>query len=168
MEFVRVGSAVLLAVVFATASASKLRDFAGFRRSVAALVPVGPRWVVPLAVGVVAAELAASVLVLVPGTATYGFGLAGALLLAFAGAISVALGRGQRTPCRCFGASNAPLHPGHVARNLILVGLAAIGGSAPQHLPPAGGLVVAALAGAVGAVLVIAAEDIAVVLVRSS
>jgi hypothetical protein len=168
MEFVRVGGAVLLAVVFATASLSKLRDFPGFLRSVPALAPVRPRWVAPLAVGVVAAELAVSVLVLVPGTATYGFVLAGALLLAFAGAIGVALRRGQRSSCRCFGVSSAPLHPGHVARNLMLVGLAAIGGSAPHHLPSMGGLAVAALAGAVGAVLVIAADDIAVVLVRSS
>jgi len=168
MEYVRVGSAVLLALVFATAAVTKLRDLPAFRRALPRLVPVGARWVAPLAVGVVGTELAVAVLIVVPGTATYGFVLAGTVLLAFAGAIAVALRRGQRPPCRCFGASSAALHPGHLARNLMLVGVAAIGGSAPPHLPPLGGLVVAALAGVVGAVLVIAADDIAVVLVRSS
>ncbi len=54
-----------------------------------------------------------------------------------------------------------------MVRNLLLAGLAAGGALAPGHLQSARELAVAVLAGVTGAVLVIAADDIAVVLVVS-
>jgi hypothetical protein len=167
MEYLRAGCAALFAVVFAVSAFSKLRDFGGFARSVPDFAPVPARLVNTVAVAVVAAEAATVVLVLVPATATFGFALALALMLAFTAGITHALRRGRRTSCRCFGASNTPVSPRHIVRNLALALAAALGASAPSTALPLAGLALAALTGVVVAVLVVAIDDIAVILVRS-
>ncbi|WP_086851162.1 MauE/DoxX family redox-associated membrane protein [Amycolatopsis kentuckyensis] len=166
MEYLRAAGVALIAVVFAASSLSKLRDFRGFARSVPALVPMPARWVRPVAVAVVAAELGSAVLV--PVTAVGGFVLATALLLAFTAAIAASLRRGRRAPCRCFGATETPIGPRHLVRNTLLICFAVLGALAPEHLPSVAGAAVAFAAGVVVAVLVIAMDDIAVVFARSS
>ena len=47
--------------------------------------------------------------------------VAHALLIAFTGFVAVTLRRGVRTPCPCFGASDAPLGLATIARNLVLI-----------------------------------------------
>ncbi|MFC7643690.1 MauE/DoxX family redox-associated membrane protein [Streptosporangium lutulentum] len=77
--------------------------------------------------GVFAAELAAVVLLAVPTTAVIGFALSAVLLTGFAAGIAGALRRGERTPCRCFGAAGTRLGPAHLVRNLVLAVIAAVG-----------------------------------------
>ncbi|EOD65073.1 MauE/DoxX family redox-associated membrane protein [Amycolatopsis vancoresmycina] len=168
MEYLRAAGVALIAVVFAASSVSKLRDFRGFARSVPVLVPMPAGWVTPVSVVVVAAEAGSAVLVAVPATATAGFLLASALLLAFTVAIAASLRRGRPAPCRCFGVSETPVGPRHLVRNSVLLALTLLGALAPGPLPPLAGAVVAFGAGVVVAVLVIAMDDIAVVFARSS
>ena len=167
MEYVRAGCAALFAVVFAVSAVSKLRDLRGFARSVPDFAPIPARWVNAVAVAVVAAEAATVVLVLVPATATVGFALALGLMLAFVAGIAHALSRGRRTSCRCFGASTAPVAPRHIVRNLALAVAAVLGALAPGTALPLAGLALAALTGVVVAVLVVAMDDIAVIVVSS-
>jgi Methylamine utilisation protein MauE len=160
MEYVRAGCAGLIALVFLTSAVSKLRDLRGFEASLPALAPVPSGLLRPLAVAVVAAEGAVPVLSVIPPAISYGFGLAGVLLVAFTVAITLALRRGRRAPCRCFGASSTPIGPRHVVRNATLLAVTALGASAPGGHPEPAGLAVAAAAGLVGAILIVAFDDI--------
>jgi Methylamine utilisation protein MauE len=169
MEYVGVGCASLIGWVFLASAISKLRHFGEFTRSLPALAPVRPGQVRPLAMAVAATEAAVPVLLLFPAAVFYGFALAGALLAAFTAAIGTALKRGRRAPCPCFGASSAPLGPSHLVRNAILVISTLAGGLALDAQPPqAGGLVVAIAAGLVGAILIVAMDDIAFLFARTS
>ncbi|GAA4624121.1 methylamine utilization protein MauE [Actinoallomurus vinaceus] len=168
MEYVRAGCVSLIALVFVASAVSKLRDLGGFERSLPALAPVPSRLVRPLARAVVAAEAVIPVLLLVPPATAYGFGLAGVLLIAFTVAIAVALRRGRRAPCRCFGASSTPIAPRHLVRNATLLVAAALGGMAPGGLPVTAGLAIAVAGGLVGAILIVALDDIVDLFARSS
>ena len=153
----------LTGLVFFAAAVSKLRAFAGFRRSLAALAPPLAAWPGAAGATVVAAELLVVLLVAVPATA--GWGLAAALLLEllFIAAIAAALRRGVHEPCRCFGATERGLGAAEVARDAILVVVSVAGllgaVSADPARQPAGWLV-AAFAGAVGALLVIRFDEL--------
>jgi hypothetical protein len=117
---------------------------------------------------VVATEAAVPVLLLFPAAMFYGFALAGALVAAFTAAIGTALKRGRRALCRCFGASSAPLGPSHLVRNTILLISTLAGGLALDAQPPrAAGLVVAIAAGLMGAILIVAMDDIAFLFART-
>ena len=49
------------------------------------------------------------------------------VLVAFTALIVARLAAGQRPPCACYGAwSSRPIGPGHVARNVAMIGLAAV------------------------------------------
>lgn len=172
MEYVRIGCACLIGLVFAFTAVSKLRDFGGFARSLPELVPVRRALVRPLAALVVALEVLVPVLVAVPATTSYGLGVALTLLVAFTVAIAVALARGRNAPCRCFGVSATPLGARHLVRNGLLC-LA----TAPALLLPAGegmtggtvgGTVVAAAAALVGALLIASYDDIVDLFARNS
>jgi hypothetical protein len=89
-------------------------------------------------------------------------------MLIFSAGIAHALSRGRRTSCRCFGASETPMGPRHIGRNLGLALVAVLGAMAPGHPIPFAGLALAAVTGIVLAVLVVAMDDIAVIVVRSS
>lgn len=52
--------------------------------------------------------------------------LAGSLLLAFTGAVALNLVRGRTLSCRCFGNGSGKIGTHTIARNLVLVGLAAL------------------------------------------
>ena len=168
MEYLTVGIASLIGVVFASSAASKLLDYSGFRRSLPQLAPVRPDLLGPLAVMVIAAEAAVPVLLLIPPAKAAGFGLSAGLLTAFSVAIAIALRHGRRVPCRCFGSSRTPLGASHLARNTILLVLALAGElAAGGHLPPAG-VAVAAAAGLLCAIPFVALDDIIYLFARSS
>jgi Methylamine utilisation protein MauE len=167
MEEIRLGCACLIGVVFAVSAGGKLRDFDGFARSVPALAPVRPGLVRPLAVTTTVLEGLVPVLLVTASAAPYGFGLSAVLLAVFTAAITVALRRGRRATCRCFGPSSAPLGRRHLVRNGVLLAVAVLGGLSPGGLPPAGGIALAAFAGLVGAILIFSVDDLAALLVRS-
>lgn len=175
MEYVVVGLRSLIVLVFAASVASKLRGRRAYAEFVAATGRLSPRPVATatarrLATVVVATELAVVALVLVPVTAWVGFAVATALLVAFTAAILLALRRGERAPCRCFGSAELPLGYPQVVRNLVLLMvcvLGGVGGSLPAAAAEAPGAVLAVLAGALAATVVVMADDI-VALFRSA
>ena len=122
---------LVLAAVFAVAGTVKLRDRAGTRESVGAFgVPAAAAAPVALLLPVVELALAAGLLV--PPFARAAAGAAAALLLAFTAAVAVALARGRRPSCGCFGASHAaPIGRRTLGRNAALVCLAGLVVAAP-------------------------------------
>jgi hypothetical protein len=168
MSYLAVGCASLIGWVFLASAVSKLRHFGEFSGSLPALAPVRPGLVRPLAAAVVTAEAAVPVLLLLPRVMPYGFALAGGLLAAFTAAIAAALKHGRRAPCRCFGASGTPLGARHLLRNAILLITVVAGGLARGAAPPTAGLAVAVAGGLLGAILIVAFDDIAYLLARTS
>ncbi|ETK33450.1 MauE/DoxX family redox-associated membrane protein [Microbispora sp. ATCC PTA-5024] len=167
---------LLTGIVFLMSAVSKLRGRAAYEEFTAvtrALTRLPAR---PVAVLVVSAEVAVAPLLAWPPTALAGFCVALGLLVAFTVAIAVAVRRGRRVPCRCFGASAVPVGPGHLARNAVLLVTTAAGtiqagaiqagaiqagfGVVPVDLGPAGVAAVALAAGA-AAVLLSAIGEIA-------
>ncbi|GAA4084301.1 hypothetical protein HNR30_002301 [Nonomuraea soli] len=110
-----------------------------------------------------AAEAAAAVLLLIPGTALAGYVLAAGCLAAFSVVILVELRRPVRAPCRCFGASAVPLGAAHLVRNTLLAALVAAGLAVRHAHEPAhpAGVALAAGVALVIAVLLIFLVDIA-------
>jgi hypothetical protein len=158
MAYLSFGCRVLLLVVFAVAVAGKLRDPAGFRRAVAELVPAVRRHAAVVARCVVGVEAGIVVLLGVPGTAVLGAWACLALLVAFTGAVAGAVRRGSAASCHCVGASAGPVGARQLARNVVLLMVAAGG-----VVPPAGeavGFVLAALAGGVLGLLVLSFDAI--------
>ncbi|WP_161627929.1 MauE/DoxX family redox-associated membrane protein [Microbispora catharanthi] len=164
---------LLTGIVFLMSAVSKLRGRAAYEEftvATRALTRLPARPVVAL---VVTAEVAVAPLLAWPPTMLAGFCVALGLLVAFTVAIVVAMRRGRRVPCRCFGASAVPVGPGHLARNAVLIAAAAAGavqagigavpawtGAVPAGLGPAGLAAVALAAGAT-AVLLSAIGEIA-------
>ncbi|MEW9529358.1 MauE/DoxX family redox-associated membrane protein [Microbispora sp. NPDC049125] len=167
MDYVFAVCRLLVGIVFVTSAVSKLRGRAAYEEFTAATRALAPRLPArPAAALVVAAEVAVAPLLAWRPTVTAGFVTALGLLAAFTAAIVLALRRGRRVPCRCFGASTAPVGPGHLVRNAALIAAASAGavqaGTAgvPADLGPAG-LAAVALAAGAAAVLLSAAGDIA-------
>ena len=167
VQYLQVACRLLLASVFVVAVFSKISEktaWLAFVQSLRQLRQVPDAVVRAAALATVAIEMLVAVLLLVPVPAAgaFGFALAACLLLAFTIAIGLALLRGNRVPCRCFGASSTPLGLPHVTRNLVLICVATlglIGASAAGTLDVA----YAALAGASGlivGILVTALEDV--------
>ncbi|MEV6398955.1 MauE/DoxX family redox-associated membrane protein [Streptomyces sp. NPDC051907] len=159
---------VLLVGVFLVAVAGKLRGraaFDEFAASIRAMRLLPRRLAAPAAAAVAATEAAVVVLLAWPAAVPAGFALAAALLIVFTAGIALALRRGRREPCRCFGASAAPLGPVHVVRNLFLA-LAAAAGlvlslAEGAHWPPnAGAGALALTAGVIGVLLVVRLDDL--------
>ncbi|WP_460526804.1 MauE/DoxX family redox-associated membrane protein [Flindersiella endophytica] len=132
MQSLEIGCRCLLGIVFLLAAVSKLSGRNGFRAFTTSiqnmrLLPV--ILVRPVALAVVAIEVAIPPLLAVPlaTTAIAGFVVAGVQLTGFSVAIMLSLRRGHRVPCRCFGSSSLPLGPRHVVRNALLVGVAVLG-----------------------------------------
>jgi peroxiredoxin/uncharacterized membrane protein YphA (DoxX/SURF4 family) len=122
---------LVLAAVFGVAGTAKLRDRAGTRESVRAFgVPAAAS--APVALLLPAVELALAAALLIPPSARMAAGAAAVLLLAFTAAVAVALARGLRPSCGCFGGSHAaPIGRGTLGRNAALVGLAGLVAAAP-------------------------------------
>lgn len=118
---------ITLAAVFAFAGVAKTRDAKGFaasltalgfnrpgaRRTAAALVPLG--------------ELALALLLVVPPATTAGFALAVPFCAVLAAVPVTAVARGRSVSCACFGPTPAVMGGWHIARNLLLLALAATG-----------------------------------------
>ena len=93
---------VLLAIVFATAAAAKLADRRGVLNTLAAFeVPATARGGV--AVLLPLAELAAASALLVSASARWGAVGAIGLLVVFTAGVGVAMARGRKPDCHCFG-----------------------------------------------------------------
>jgi hypothetical protein len=111
-----------------------------------------------------AAELLVVALIAVPATAAWGLAAALVLDLAFIAAIGSALSRGVQEPCRCFGGAQRALGAREIVRDVILgalTALALLGAVAgfPDRAPA--GWFIAAVAGSVGALLVVLFDDLA-------
>ncbi|GGO04839.1 MauE/DoxX family redox-associated membrane protein [Microbispora bryophytorum] len=157
---------LLTGIVFLMSAVSKLRGRAAYEEFTVATRALTRLPARPVAALVVAAEVAVAPLLAWPPTMLAGFCVALGLLAAFSVAVVVALRRGRRVPCRCFGASAVPVGPGHLARNAVLIVAAAAGavhagtGAVPADLGAAG-LAGAALAAGAAAVLLSAIGEIA-------
>ena len=157
----------LLLAVFGLAAVSKLtrRGFGEFVAATGRLLPA--RWSRgrrPVALGVLAAELATVCLLAWPAVAPVGFGMAAGLGTGFSAAVVAALRRGERGPCRCLGATTTPLGGSQLARNgavvtAALAGLLLAGWSEPVPVGLAG-VGLAALAGLALAGLVVRIDDL--------
>jgi hypothetical protein len=151
---------LLIAGVLAVSLVSKLRSRSSLRAFATGLdelrvLPAGLAR--PVAGAAIAAEAATLGLLLWPGTATAGLGLALLLFGGFTTALVLAVRRGSRAGCQCFGASSPPVAWRHVARSgalgaAALVALAAQFVEATRPLSGVGGpqMVVAAGAAALG------------------
>src|SRR5437763_2191207 len=107
MTVVLVACRVGLAVVFATAGISKLRDLSGTRRAVAGFgVPASAAQTA--AVLLPLAELAAAIALVVPVTAVAAATAAVALLAFFSAGIAAHLAQGRRPDFHCFGHAPPP------------------------------------------------------------
>ena len=156
----------LVSLVFAVSVVSKVRSrerYGDFVTAVAQLAPGLP--VRPAAATVVVAETAVLVSVLVPATTPFGFVLALALLAAFTAAIAAAIRRRHSVSCQCFGASSAPVGRPQLARNAVLLLIAAAGLvvalSPARSSPDPGVLAMAVLTGAAGGLAVVFTDEIA-------
>jgi len=130
MAYVEFGCQVLLGGVFAVSAGSKLYSrtaFAGFTAATARLTGTRAPRPRQLAVAVVAGEIAVVLALIVPALVLWGFAACVGLLAVFTAAIVRSLRRGQRAPCRCFGASDSPLGRRHVARNAVLAACGVLG-----------------------------------------
>jgi hypothetical protein len=173
MDRVGFGCYCLVGLVFAVSAASKLRGSAAFwdfvktaRTLTTAVIPgyrTGRDAARRIGVLVIAGELAVPVLLVVPGTAGIGLGVAIVLLTVFGVGIAAATRRGLRTSCRCFGSSSTPLGRRHLVRNALLVAAAATGlAFGPERVGQAdpSALAVAGAAAVILAVLVVRLDDL--------
>jgi hypothetical protein len=118
----------MLVMVFLASAAGKARNFGGFVAAVRQLRLVPGSWPRPVARVVVAAEVVAAGLLLLPAPAALaGFGLVVVLAGVFAFVIEVSVRRGIRVPCPCFGAASDLLNRRQLVRNALLVVVAAVG-----------------------------------------
>jgi hypothetical protein len=179
VAYLAVGCQFLIGLVFLVAAASKLHSRAALGRFAASLrqLPLVPNGLAgPAAAAVAVGEAAVPVVLATAAVgavssmpaarpvAAGGFAIALGLLAVFTAATLIALYRGARPACRCFGRSEAPLGIRHVVRNCALAAVAGAGLiAAPDRGQPAldpGGVAVAAVAGVVLAVLAVVFDDL--------
>jgi hypothetical protein len=163
----------LVGTVFTVSVVAKVRGRAAWRSfaswlSGLPLKPVGLRWA-PAAL--TATEAAVVVLVALPAAAPAGLAAGSALCLALTLGLAVAVRRGSRQPCHCFGSAPEPLSAQHVARNALLLVLAvtglacAVAGGASSAGPAEVGLT--AVGGVAAALVIIFFGDVAALLAPS-
>jgi hypothetical protein len=154
----------LVGLVFAVSAFTKIRNVTAYREfaSWLASLPVplaGSGALAPILAG---AEAAIVVLVAVPATAVAGLVLAAFTLAFLTAGTAVAVSRGARVSCQCFGPSRAPLATRHILRNGFLLVVAATGalGAGTVAARPAG--IALSLAAAVtAATFVVFLDDLA-------
>ncbi|CAM5787264.1 MauE/DoxX family redox-associated membrane protein [Cellulomonas persica] len=164
MDTLSLACRILLVLVFAVSSTSKLRSgpFDELRTSVRTARLLPARVVSPVLGAMVAAEATAAVLLVVPTTVRLGAGLAALLLAAFVVVIVTSARRRTGLTCRCFGGNGAALGGRHVARNAMLLVACAVVVAGPGALPQhAESVALALVAATVLAVLVIRLDDLA-------
>ncbi|MEU8892045.1 MauE/DoxX family redox-associated membrane protein [Streptomyces sp. NPDC048442] len=173
MEYVVLACRVLVGFVFVASAASKLLSVASFRSFVTATRDMAvPAQLAPaVAVGVVAGEVAAVVLVVLWPGGVAGLVVAGVLLVGFTAGIAGVLLRGKDQSCNCFGSTTAPIGPRHLVRNAALLAVVAAGllcqtpWESRTHWT---GVVAAVVAGLIGAVLVLSTDNLAELFARGS
>lgn len=141
---------LLLAAMFAAAGLTKLADLAGSRAAIRAFgLPL--RMAAPLGLMIPLAEIAIG-LALIPASSARAAAVAAvALLTAYGAAIAIALLRGRKPDCHCFGRLySAPAGVGTLLRNLALAVVAALVVLEPASKPSA---VELAVAGAIAIVV---------------
>ncbi|MFI0813383.1 MauE/DoxX family redox-associated membrane protein [Streptomyces echinatus] len=172
MSYLAIGIRCVIGAVFLAAFLSKVRGIPAFRAFAASLHGMRvlpPRLVTPAAVLVTAGEAVVCVLVATPFggvAAAAGCATATAMLLTFTVGVALAVRRGVRQPCRCFGASSTPLGASHLARNTALTFLAGAGTLMTTAATPAarpvhvGGAMTAAAAGLLLGLLITVLDDV--------
>ncbi|MGR6322068.1 MauE/DoxX family redox-associated membrane protein [Micromonospora soli] len=167
MRYLEVTCRLLLAAVFVVAAFNKASGktaWLSFVQSLHQLRQVPASLVRPVAVAAVTTETTVALLLLVPVRAVgaAGFAVAAGLLLAFTVVIGLAVSRGNRAPCRCFGASRVPLGMPHVIRNLVLILAAVLGliGALSEGTAEVPYALLAGTGGLILGILITAAEDI--------
>jgi hypothetical protein len=176
VSYLLIGLLAVPCVVFGLSGWSKLVAQRGFAASLRRLGLIPGRLVRPVAAAVTAMELAVAIglgwaILAGVGLAPAGWtaGLlslvgAGLLLTVLSAGIALALRRGVRATCACFGATARPLGVRHLVRNalLITVVLAGITVRALTTAPTAGigGALVGLAGGAVGALILVRLDDL--------
>lgn len=166
----------LVGLVFTVSAFSKLRNGTAYREfaSWLASVPVPlarNRFLPPVLAG---AEAATVVLVAVPATAAAGLVLAVLTMAALTAGTAVAVRRGARVTCQCFGPSRTELASHHVLRNgfllvLAVVGLAVVGAfSADAVAPRPAGIGLSLWTAVVLATFVVFLDDVVFLVGRDS
>jgi hypothetical protein len=165
MDVLELGCRAALIVVFGLAIAGKIRGRASWHAFVQTLEAFGapsswPR--APAAAVIVGLEAAATALL--AAAPALGYCIALGLLASFTAALGMALRRGQRAPCRCFGASERPIGPAHLARNATLLAVAVAGiGARSMTSPGVAGLqetIAAVLVGGIAGFLITRWDDL--------
>ncbi|MEV7602541.1 MauE/DoxX family redox-associated membrane protein [Kitasatospora sp. NPDC089797] len=163
--YLLLGCRVVIAVVFAKSALAKLRARPDFASALRVMAVLSPRLTGPAVLGVPIAEAVLALLVWMPRpVVSWAFAAAGGLIAVFAAVLVVLLRRGADVSCPCFGASGVPVGAAHVARNLVLLAVAAAGllaGAAPDPggLGPAG-VVAVLLVAAFASALIIATDTL--------
>jgi hypothetical protein len=117
-------SRLYVGLVLIAAVAGKAGAIGAFRTTVAGLTDLPDRTAGAAAVGVIGAEAATlGAVVLAPRP---GMIAASSLFLLFGAAVLVALVRGRRVACNCFGGGGQPLSALDLIRNLVLIGACAL------------------------------------------
>jgi uncharacterized membrane protein YphA (DoxX/SURF4 family)/peroxiredoxin len=124
MSIALLGARLLLGVVFLVAAVGKLRDRAGFRRSVVAFgFPAAMADAASILIPIV--EIVVAILIIRAPSAWLGAIASLVLLATFTVAIAINLARGRTPECSCFGsASSEPIGPATLVRNIVLAALA--------------------------------------------
>jgi hypothetical protein len=171
VRYVEVVARLLIATMFVVAVAGKVAPrsaFPAFARSLGQMGVLPQAAVMPVARAVVAGEAVTvvSLLIPVPAAGAVGFVMAIVLLAGFITGITVSLRRGNRTPCRCFGATTTPLGPLHIVRSVLLIAVCGLGlaGVLSGGRLTLGYTLVCATLGLLSGVLVAMLDDIAVLL----
>jgi hypothetical protein len=120
-------------LVLTAAIAGKAGAIDSFRTAVAALTGLPDRAAGAVAVGVIGAE--AAILANLVFAPRPGMIAASALFTLFGAAILVALVRGRRVACHCFGGHARPLSALDLIRNLALIGACAFFVRSPPDAP---------------------------------
>lgn len=169
MGYLALACRCAVGLVFAASALSKLRSAEAFRSFTEWLgtVPGVPSRAQGLiAAAMAAAEAGVVVLVVIPYTDVIGMTAAAALLAVFAAGAFAVASNPDAAPCQCFGPSSTPLGMRHVARNVALCAVAALGAAAGPatagYHPPL--IAVSVCAGLTAALLAIFLDDIAAII----
>jgi hypothetical protein len=174
--YVALGCRCLAGLVFALSAFSKLRSRPAFRAFAAwlASLPVLPARARRVAAPAMAVtEVTIVVLLALPWTVLAGLLLAAAALAVFAAGTFVAVRRGTREPCQCFGASTSPLGLRHAARDVLVCAAAAVGavvtadGAGARAAHPVG-IALGLIAGSAAALFVLFLDDVAALFADAS
>ncbi|MEI5102771.1 hypothetical protein RB200_34950 [Streptomyces sp. PmtG] len=167
MEYLAPGVRGMIGVLFPMSVVGKVAARSSWGAFVAAVgdMRVVPRTLVrPTAWLVTVVESVICLLVSLPLTAAAvtGLTLAAGLLAVLTCGIGLALRRGVRSPCHCFGRSTTPLGIPHTVRNAVLSALAGVSAvtiTAPAD-PHPGAVVLAVAAGVTVGLLVASLDDV--------